>query len=107
MGKSKTTLKELASIKYKFTEAIDDYLNRFCLLKSRYFTQVSEHELVEMVAGGLDYSIRKKLDTHHLRDMTQLADKVQQIERLKAEKARANKNNRKEMVEYVKMDEDD
>ena len=41
-------------------ESIDDYLNRFRLLKPRCFTQVPEHELVEMAAGGLGYSIRKK-----------------------------------------------
>ncbi|XP_050908612.1 uncharacterized protein LOC127122291 [Lathyrus oleraceus] len=63
MGKTKIGLKELASIKRKFTETIDDYLNRSHLLKARCFTQVPEHDLVEMAAGGLDYSIRKKLDT--------------------------------------------
>ncbi|XP_050891299.1 uncharacterized protein LOC127096796 [Lathyrus oleraceus] len=63
MGQTKISLKELASIKRKFTEPIDDYLNRFRLLKSRCFTVVPEHELVEMAAGGLEYSIRKKLDT--------------------------------------------
>jgi len=31
---------------------------------------------VEMAAGGLDYSVRKKLDTQYLRDMAQLADRV-------------------------------
>ncbi|XP_050877009.1 uncharacterized protein LOC127080750 [Lathyrus oleraceus] len=60
MGQTKISLKELASIKRKFTEPIDDYLNRFRLLKSRCFTLVPEHESVEMAAGGLDYSIRKK-----------------------------------------------
>ena len=97
---------ELSSIKRKFIEPIDDYLNRFCLLKSRCFTVVPEHELVEMAAGGLDYSIRKKLDTQYLRDMAQLADRVWQVERLKSEKARASKNNRKERVEYVEAGED-
>ncbi|XP_050919225.1 uncharacterized protein LOC127136742 [Lathyrus oleraceus] len=63
MDQTKISLKELASIKRKFTEPIDDYRNRFRLLKSRCFTIVPEHELVEMAAGGLDYSIRKKLDT--------------------------------------------
>ncbi|XP_050890370.1 uncharacterized protein LOC127095770 [Lathyrus oleraceus] len=43
MGQTKISLKELASIKRKFTEPIDDYLNRFCLLKSRCFTIVPEH----------------------------------------------------------------
>jgi hypothetical protein len=52
---------------------------------------VPEHELVEMAAGGLDYSIRKKLDTQYLREMAQLADRVRQVERLKVEKARASK----------------
>ncbi|XP_050919016.1 uncharacterized protein LOC127136513 [Lathyrus oleraceus] len=65
MGQMKISLKELASIKRKFNEPIDDYLNRFRLLKARCFKQVPEHELVEMIVCGLDYSIRKKLDTHN------------------------------------------
>jgi hypothetical protein len=76
MGQSKISRKELASVKRKPTESIDDYLNRLRLLKAKCFIQVHEHELVEMAAGGLDYSIRKKLDTQHLRDMAQLADRV-------------------------------
>jgi len=71
MGQSKISLNELASVKRNSTESIDDYLNRFILLKARCFTQVHEHELVEMAAGGLDYSIRKKLYTQHFRDMAQ------------------------------------
>lgn len=63
MGQSKIRLKELASVKRKVAESIDQYLNRFRLLKARCFTQVPEHELVEMAIMGLDYSIRKKLDT--------------------------------------------
>jgi len=59
-GQSKISLKELASVRRKITESIDDYLNRFRLLKVICFTQVPEHELVEMAAGGLNYSIRRK-----------------------------------------------
>lgn len=40
MGRSKISLKQLASIKYKLSEPIDDCLNRFHLLKARCFTQV-------------------------------------------------------------------
>ena len=107
MGQTKISLKELASVKRRFTEPIDEYLNRFRLLKARCFTQVPEHELVEMAAGGLDYSIKKKLDTQYLRDMAQLADRVRQVERLKAEKAKATKTHRRERVAYVEMDDDD
>ncbi|XP_050897364.1 uncharacterized protein LOC127104207 [Lathyrus oleraceus] len=57
MGQTKISLKELASIKRKFTEPIDDYLNRFRLLKSRCFTIVPEHELVEMAAGDEESKI--------------------------------------------------
>jgi hypothetical protein len=70
MSQSKISLKELTSVRRRTTKSIDDYLNRFILLKARCFTQVPEHELVKMVAGGLDYSIRKKLYTQYLRDMT-------------------------------------
>ena len=91
MGQTKISLKELASVKRRFTEPIDEYLIRFQLFKARCFTQVPEHELVEMAAGGLDYSIRKKLDTQYLRDMAQLADRVRQVERIKIEKAKATK----------------
>ncbi|XP_050896007.1 uncharacterized protein LOC127102705 [Lathyrus oleraceus] len=76
MGQTKISLKDLASVRRKFTEPIDAYLNRFRLLKARCFTQIPEHELVEMATWGLDYSIRKKLYTQYLRDMAQLADRV-------------------------------
>ena len=76
MGKSKISLKKLASVKRKVAESVDQYLNRFRLLKARYFTQVPEHKLVEIADRGLDYSIRKKLDTQYLIDMTQLDDRV-------------------------------
>ena len=105
MGQSKISLKELASVKKNSTESIDDYLNRFRLLKARCFTQVPEHELVKMVASGLDYSIKKKLDTQHLRDMAQLADRVRHVERLKAEKARTQKYHKREKVAYIGPDE--
>ncbi|WJX39866.1 hypothetical protein P8452_27373 [Trifolium repens] len=107
MGQSKISLKELASVRRITPESVDDYLNRFRLLKARCFTQVPEHELVEMAAGGLDYSIRKKLDTQHLRDMAQLADRVRQVERLKAEKARNSKYHKKEKVAYVETQDSD
>ncbi|XP_050919809.1 uncharacterized protein LOC127137385 [Lathyrus oleraceus] len=107
MGQSKISLKELASIKQKFAKSIDDYLNRFRLLKARCFTQVPEHDLVEMAAGDLDYSIRKKLDTQYLRDMAQLTDRVRQVEHLKAEKARAKKNNMKDRIAYVELGDDE
>ena len=69
VGQTKISLSKLANVKRKFSEPIDDYLNRFHLLKARCFTQVPEHELVEMEARGLDFSIRKKLDPQYLRDM--------------------------------------
>jgi len=64
MGQCKISLKELASVRRRTHESIDNYLNRFRLLKARCFTVVPEHELVEMAAGGLDYSVRKKLDIY-------------------------------------------
>ncbi|XP_050890974.1 uncharacterized protein LOC127096451 [Lathyrus oleraceus] len=106
MGQPKISLKELASIKRKVVESIDQYLNRFRLLKARYFTQVPEHELVDMAVGGLDYSIRKKLDTQYLRDMAQLADRVRRNERLKAEKSKAGRYHKKEKVSYITVEGD-
>lgn len=50
----------LPSVKRKYTELIDGYLNRILILKARCFMKVHEYELVEMAVGGLDYSIRKK-----------------------------------------------
>lgn len=60
-----------------------------------------------MAAGGLDYSVRKKLDTQYLRDMAQLADRVRQVQRLKAEKVRSNRFPKKEKIAYIdKYDSD-
>jgi len=105
MGQSKISLEELESVKRNHTGSIDDYLNRFRLLKARCFTQVTEHELVEMAAGGLNYFIRKKLDTQQLRDMAQLADRVRHVKRLKAEKARTQKYHKREKDAYIRSDE--
>ena len=63
-----------------------------------------ERELVEMVVGGLDYSIQKRLDTQYLRGMAQLADRARQVERLKTEKVRTHKF-RRENVAYVDTNE--
>src|ERR1044072_6373899 len=95
VGESKVSLKELSSIKRSSTESIDEHFNRVRRLKSRCLTQVPESELVEMAVGGLEYSIRNKIDTQHLRDMAQLAGRVRQVERLKAE------NFKKDKVAYV------
>jgi len=105
IGQSKISLKELASVKRSSSESIDNYLSRFRLLKARCFTQVSEHELVEMAAGGLDYSIRKKLDAQHLRDMAQLVDRVRHVKRQKVEKARTRKYHKREKFAYIGSDE--
>jgi len=40
VGQSKISLKELASVKRNSTKSIDDYINRFILLKARCFNQV-------------------------------------------------------------------
>lgn len=95
----------MASVKRKTVESVDQYLNRFRLLKARCFTQVSMHELVEIAAGSLDYYIKKKLDTQYLMDMAQLADIVRQIERLKVEKTKTGRYHKKEKVSYVAVDE--
>ncbi|CAJ2638053.1 unnamed protein product [Trifolium pratense] len=82
------------------TQHLHQLYKRKPIILTRCFTQVPEHELVEMAAGGLDYSIRKKLDTQYLRDMSQLADRVRQIERLKAEKAKNSKFQKKKEIVY-------
>ncbi|XP_050919793.1 uncharacterized protein LOC127137367 [Lathyrus oleraceus] len=105
-GHSKISLAELSSIKRRFVESIDDYLNRFRSLKARCFTQVPEHELVQMAAGGLDYSIRKKIDPTFVKSMSQLADRVRHLERLRLEKFRHNKS-KKEKVAFVEYDATD
>ena len=80
---------------------MEEYLNRFRVLKSRCFTRVPEHELVEMAVGGLDYSIRKKFDPQSITNMCQLADKVRYVGHLKTEKARVSKDHRKAKIAYV------
>ncbi|XP_050909793.1 uncharacterized protein LOC127123633 [Lathyrus oleraceus] len=52
MGQSKISLKELANVKRKIAESVNQYLNKFRLLKARCFTQVPEHELVEIESEG-------------------------------------------------------
>lgn len=55
-------------------------------MKLRCFTKVPKHELVKMAVGALNYFVRKNKDTQYLRDMTQLAYRIRQVEHLKEEK---------------------
>lgn len=103
-GHSKISLVELSNIKKIFVESIDDYLNRFRTLKARCFTQVPEHELVQMEAGGLDYSIRKKIDPTYVKSMSQLADRVRHLEHIRLEKVRHTKD-KKGKVAFVEYDD--
>ena len=87
---------------------MDDYLNRFRSLKARCFTQVPESELVQMAAGGLDYSIRKKIDPTFVKSMLLLVDWVWHLERLRLENVRHTKAKaKKEKVAYIDYDDTD
>ncbi|XP_050895348.1 uncharacterized protein LOC127101967 [Lathyrus oleraceus] len=67
------------------------------------FTQVPEHELVQMAARGLDYSIRKKIDPTFVKNMSQLVDRVRHLERLRLEKVRHSKA-KKEKIAFIDYD---
>ncbi|XP_058770621.1 F-box/FBD/LRR-repeat protein At3g52680-like [Vicia villosa] len=54
MGRSKISLKELVSVRRMFTESIDDYLNRFRLLKSRNLVKNA------LKVGRLKFTDRQK-----------------------------------------------
>ena len=65
-----------------------------------------------MAINGLDYDVRKKLVNQQFLDLSQLADKVRQIEQLRREKERLRRKNsiRKEKVTYadtVEVEEDE
>lgn len=104
-GETWVNLIDLATMKRFNSELIEDYLNRFQQMKSRYYTQITEHELVWMVAVRLEFSICKKLVNKKIRDMTQLVEKVRRIEQIKYEKERNRKfdKNRKDKVTYQRI----
>ncbi|XP_027337413.1 uncharacterized protein LOC113851132 [Abrus precatorius] len=107
-GEAKVSLMDLVNIKRIHNESIDNYLSRFRQMRSRCFTQIPEYELVQVAIGGLEYSIRKKLINQQLRDMSQLATRVRQIEQLKAEKfvpKKIEKFPRKDKVAYIGLAE--
>nr|KYP64189.1 hypothetical protein KK1_018779 [Cajanus cajan] len=60
-GEMKVSIVDLMNVKRQHNESLDDYLNRFRQLKSRCYTNILEHELVKIVATGLDFLIRKNL----------------------------------------------
>ncbi|XP_050874882.1 uncharacterized protein LOC127078469 [Lathyrus oleraceus] len=73
---------------------------------ARYLTESRDlvhNECLRMAVGGLDYSIRKKIDPNFVKSMSQLADRVRHLERLRLEKVRHNKA-KKEKVAFVDYD---
>ncbi|XP_058727022.1 uncharacterized protein LOC131598439 [Vicia villosa] len=87
-------------------EHIAIYLTELGYMENNESLRVPEHELVQMVAGGLDYSIWKKIDLTFVKSMSQLADRVRHLERLRLEKVRHTKSKaKKEKVAYVNYDD--
>ena len=71
-------------------------------MKSRCFTTIPEAEAIKMAALGLDFSVRKKLVNQYIIDMTQLAERVRQIEQLQIEKSNRYKRfTKKERVAFA------
>ncbi|XP_050897405.1 probable protein phosphatase 2C 51 [Lathyrus oleraceus] len=85
ISQSNISLKKLANVRKKVVDSIDDDLNRFRIMKPMCFTQVPEHDLVELAVGGIGYFIRKKLNT---RDLVQTALKGRRLKFAYKQKAR-------------------
>ena len=59
-----------------------------------------------MAAGGLDYSIRKKIDPTFVKSMSQLANRVRHLERLRLEKViHIKATSKKEKVAFIDYDD--
>ena len=104
-GKVRIAIIDLANVRRKFGESIDNYLIRFRQLKSRCSTPIPEIELIKMAIKGLDFSLRKKLIEYHVVNMFQLADVVHKIEKSNLEKYMSDKFIQQDQVEYP--DEED
>ena len=62
---------------------------------------IPEAEISQMVINGLENNIRKKLVSKQFLDLTQLFDRVRQIENLRMEKENIRKGVKKERITYI------
>ena len=81
-------------------------------MKYKYFTPIPEAEMVKIVINGLDYNIRKRLINQEFLDLAQVADKVRQIEKLKMEEERIEREKfrkaiRKEKIAFIEMNKEE
>ncbi|XP_016206208.1 uncharacterized protein LOC107646541 [Arachis ipaensis] len=98
-GELKVSLTDLFSVKRVEGESIDTYLARFRNIRNKCFTPILETEVVKMDTNGLEFGVRKKLVNQHTLDLSQLAERVRQIEQIKKEKENFKKGSKK--VAYV------
>lgn len=69
LEEKRVSLIDLATIGRFKSESIDDYLNNFRKMKSRYYTHIPKHELFKMVISCLKFPIREKLVNQQMRRM--------------------------------------
>ncbi|XP_057760294.1 uncharacterized protein LOC130980653 [Arachis stenosperma] len=94
-----TCLIDLFSVKPAEEESIDTYLAQFRNMRNKCFTPIPKSEVVKMATKGLEFGVRKKLVNQHTLDLSQLAERVRQIEKIKKEKENFKKGSKK--VAYV------
>ncbi|XP_016173120.1 uncharacterized protein LOC107615583 [Arachis ipaensis] len=97
-GELKVSLTDLFSVKRAKGESIDTYLARFRNMRNKCFTPIPKTEVVKMATNGLEFGVRKKLVNQHTLDLSQLAERVRQIEQIK-KKENFKKDSKK--VAYV------
>ena len=65
---------------------MEQYIIRFCKLRTQCHSVISEAECVPMVVGGLNYSMREHFEGHHFRDLFELITRASSYERMLREK---------------------
>ena len=105
----KVSLTDLFMIQWFNGEFVDDCLARFRNARNHCYAPVPEAEVVKVAINGLDYDVRKKLVNQQFLDLSQLVDKVRQVEQLRREKEWIRRKNsiRKEKVAFVNYVESD
>ncbi|OMO77081.1 hypothetical protein CCACVL1_15211 [Corchorus capsularis] len=76
------TMADLAKVKQKPNEKVEDFIARYRQVKSRLLVQLPEREHVSIARSGLVLELRKKFEDREFVDLIQMASCVSKYERL-------------------------
>ena len=81
---------DLSKFKQRQGESVEQYIDRFKKVKTRYHVYMPEIKVIRLAQNGLDFELRKKFDGMMFRDLFELSSRATSCEAILREEQQRN-----------------